>query len=197
MNMVLSEQSGPVDPPRRPFRFVRRSGASCDRPGTTWRSLTRAFLIASVVMSACTASDRTRPRSTVTTEGTSPGGSVQAPTRMRLGVLVTDGGPRVVTPGWPAGLWLVTASGRVQHIADRRWSIVAASPQGLVVAQHAAADRERGYVLLRPDGATTLSSSSAPVPCASWSGDGRRIAFLTGRTTVYERFPKEDPAFRD
>lgn len=46
---------------------------------------------------------------------------------LESGVLVVDGGPRQLTPGWPAGLWLINPAGERQN----SWAAAGGSKRGI------------------------------------------------------------------
>lgn len=103
------------------------------------------------------------------------------------GVLVVDSGPRFQTPGWPRGMWHVTASGDVTKLVGRRWRVHAWSPlSGAVVAPRRASSRAPfAYAVLHDGKTTPLRAAPGRLACPSWSVDGELLAYLIGAPSQY------------
>src|SRR5439155_2283475 len=114
--------------------------------------------------------------------GASGGELTRAPTR--AGILFTD----AARPGAvDSGEWLVTPTGRITRLLDRRWVPWTVSVKGVTAASRANAG---GLLWLLPThGAGVQVPGSATAECVAWSTDGRFLSYVTGKPVVYARFP--------
>jgi hypothetical protein len=115
--------------------------------------------------------------------GASGGRLTRAPTR--AGILFTD----VARPGAvDSGEWLVTPTGRLTRLLDRRWLPWTVSVKGVTAASRA---KTGGLLwLLSTRGTGVQVPGSATASCVAWSADGRFLSYVTGKPVIWARFPR-------
>jgi hypothetical protein len=180
------------------------------RTRSGWLYVSLAALATATAAGACgggsTSSPTTpsldaRPDTTRATPVTRPQ-LATGPTRVREGVLITDAGK-----GYghlPGGLWIASPQGAVERLMGRSaYPVAVAGPRRLAVIRPPgrAPGGGNGFgpiTVIDGDRRVALPHSSGPFQCATWSADGSELAYLTGRNTVYRRFPPAPPpATRD
>jgi hypothetical protein len=100
----------------------------------------------------------------------------QAPSRTSA-AWVSDSSIR---PSWSGGLWHATpGSPDLEKILGRRWRPLAPSVLGPIAVVPSDSDGRAHYWIVHPNGkAIRLPHATEGPACASWSGDGRLLAYV-------------------
>ena len=122
----------------------------------------------------------------------SAGGGAAPAHRLPAGVLYTRA-PPPTSAAHESGLFLLTPGGRVTRLLSRRWRPWARSRTGVVAASRARF-REGALWLVTRHRAVRIPGSSG-ASCVSWSADGSRLTYVTGRSVIYAHLPRNQAAW--
>jgi hypothetical protein len=120
------------------------------------------------------------------------GGGAASARRLPAGVLYTLASPPTKAAN-ESGLFLLTPGGRVTPLLSRQWRPWAQSRTGVVAASRARF-REGALWLVKRHRAVRIPGSSG-ASCVSWSADGSRLTYVTGRWVIYAHLPRDQVAW--
>jgi hypothetical protein len=119
-------------------------------------------------------------------------GSGASARRLSAGVLYTLA-PPPTQAGNETGLFLLTPNGKVTRLLSRRWHPWARSRTGVVAASRARFRAGALWLVARHRAVRIPGSAGAS--CVSWSADGNRLTYVTGKWVIYAHLPRDQAAW--